>query len=212
MSLTAEDAQRLQRCLQGDGVAVLPTDTVYGLACNPTSERAIERLYELKGRPARKPSAVMFFSLQAALEDLPELGLPTAAAMRALLPGPVTLLLANPRGRYPLARGVAPVAPHEAAAPLGLRVPLFDGPLATLAEVSVPALQSSANLSGGPDPRRLADVPAELREGADLLLDGGDLGGAASTVIDLSRYDQTGRWQIVREGPVTAPELERLLG
>lgn len=212
MSLTVEDAQRLQRCLQGDGVAVLPTDTVYGLACNPASERAIERLYELKGRPARKPSAVMFFSLKAALQDLPELGAPTAAALQALLPGPVTLLLANPRGRYPLARGVAPAADNEAAAPLGLRVPAFDGPLATLARVSVPALQSSANLSGGPDPRRLVDVPAELREGADLVLDGGDLRGAASTVLDLSSYDESGSWRIVREGPVTALELKRLLG
>ncbi|MGN6372049.1 MAG: L-threonylcarbamoyladenylate synthase [Solirubrobacteraceae bacterium] len=211
MSLTAEDARRLQQCLQGEGVAVLPTDTVYGLACNPASERAIERLYELKGRPARKPSAVMFFSLEAALRDLPELGARTAAALRALLPGPVTLLLANPHGRYPLASGVAPVAPHEPTAPLGLRVPLLDGPLAALADVSVPALQSSANLSGGPDPRRLEDVPAELREGADLVLDGGGLGGAASTVVDLSRYDDGGAWRVVREGPVTAPELERLL-
>jgi L-threonylcarbamoyladenylate synthase len=191
MSIGAEDAQLLQRCLEGDGVAVVPTDTVYGLACNPASERAVERLYELKGRPARKPSAVMFFSLEAALAELPELGPRTATALEALLPGPVTLLVANPRGRYPLARGV--VAPDEQpVAALGLRVPLFEGGLAALAEVSVPALQSSANLSGGLDPRRLAGVP--------------------STVVDLSRYDQDGVWRIVREGPVKAPDLERVLG
>lgn len=213
MSLTAEDARLLQQCLEADSVAVIPTDTVYGLACNPASARAVERLYELKGRPTRKPSAVMFFSLEAALAELTELGPRTAAALAALLPGPVTLLVANPRGRYPLARGVAPSTPaKDAIAPLGVRVPLFEGPLAALTDVSVPALQSSANLSGGPDPRCLADVPQQLREGADLVLDGGELGGAASTVVDLSRYDEEGVWRVVREGPVGAPELERALG
>ncbi len=69
----------------------------------------------------------------------------------------------------------------------------------------MPAAQSSANLSGGPDPRRLSDVPPHLREGADLVLDGGELPGAASTVIDLSGYEQTGTWRIVREGPLAAP-------
>lgn len=213
MTLTTEEAHRLQECLAGHGVAVVPTDTVYGLACNPASERAVERMYELKGRPARKPSAVMFFSLEAALADLGELGPRTAAALQSLLPGPVTLLVANPRGRYPLARGVMRAdSADDPVAPLGLRVPRFDGPLAALAEVRLPALQSSANLSGGLDPRQLADVPVELRDRADLVLDGGELGGAASTVVDLSRYDEDGSWRIVREGPIRAPELERLLG
>jgi L-threonylcarbamoyladenylate synthase len=213
VSLTAEDARRLQQCLEGDGVAVIPTDTVYGLACNPASERAVERLYELKGRPARKPSAVMFFSLEAALAELHELGPRTSAALAALLPGPVTLLVANPRGRYPLARGVTTSVPAgDAVGPLGVRVPRLEGPLAALADVSVPALQSSANLSGGPDPRRLADVPPQLRAGAGLALDGGELDGAASTVVEVSRYDEDGIWRIVREGPVAVAELERVLG
>jgi L-threonylcarbamoyladenylate synthase len=75
----------------------------------------------------------------------------------------------------------------------------------------VPALQSSANLSGGPDSRRLADVPGQLREGAELVLDGGELSGAASTVVDLSRYEEDRIWRIVREGPIGASELERAL-
>lgn len=213
--LTAGDAQLLQRCLEGDGLAVFPTDTVYGLACNPASERAVERLYELKGRPDRKPSAVMFFSLGAALGDLPELGPRTVAALRALLPGPVTLLVANPRGRYPLARGVVSAGERmeeQPAAALGLRVPLFEGPLQALAQVGAPALQSSANLSGGGDARRLDDVPLQLREGAEIVLDGGELPGSASTVVDLASYEQGGGWQVVRQGPVARTALERVLG
>ena len=197
------DAERLEACLAGDGVALIPTDTVYGLACNPDSERALRRIYELKRRPPQKPAAVMFFSLQAALTTLSELGPRTRAAAQALLPGPVTLLLANPHGRYPGACAPSGDGPGL----LGLRVPALEGPLADLAAIGLPAAQSSANFAGQPDPRTLAEVQAELREGADLVLDGGELPGTASTVIDLSEYEQSGSWRVLREGPVGAESL-----
>lgn len=207
VTLTHEHALRLEECLAGDGVAVIPTDTVYGLSCNPGSAKAVRRVYELKERPPAKPAAVMFFSLGAALESLAELGPRTRSAIGSLLPGPVTLLLPNPERRFPLA-----CDPLEAgSALLGLRVPAFAGPLAVLAGVEAPAAQSSANLSGGPDPRRLGDVPIELRAGADLVLDGGELPGVASTVIDLSEYEQSGRWRVVREGPLDAAFLQTAL-
>ncbi|HWX87298.1 MAG TPA: Sua5/YciO/YrdC/YwlC family protein [Solirubrobacteraceae bacterium] len=210
MSLTPADARRLQACLLGDGVALLPTDTVYGLACNPESETAMRRVYELKGRPSLKPAAVMFFALEPAFEVLAEIGPRTRAALGALLPGPVTLLLENPNRRFPLACDSAGVG----SGLLGLRVPRFEGPLAALAAVSVPAAQSSANLSGGGDPRDLRNVPLELREDADLVLDGGELPGSASTVVDLAEYERSGGWRIVREGPLgaasVAAALERL--
>lgn len=203
MSLTDEDAARLQECLSGDGVALIPTDTVYGLACNPRSERATRRIYELKGRPQRKPSAVMFFALAPALDALPGIGARTRAAMEALLPGPVTLLVPNPRHLFPLA--------GEGAA-LGVRVPLMDGPLTPLVQVSVPALQSSANMSGGADPRRLSEVPSRLRDSADLVLDGGELPGMASTVVGLQAYERTGAWTVVRDGALSIETLSRALG
>jgi L-threonylcarbamoyladenylate synthase len=234
LPIAAEDATRLEECLARDGVAVIPTDTVYGLACNPDSESALRRIYELKRRPPLKPAAVMFFALEPALETLTELGPRTREAVEALLPGPVTLLLPNRLARFAPAcdppgvdmggdtrvegaprahaRGAARTHEGSDAALLGLRVPAFTGELATLASVRVPAAQSSANLSGGPDPRCLQDIPVELREGADLVLDGGELPGTASTVIDLSRYEQDGRWQMVREGPLNSSALKRLLG
>jgi L-threonylcarbamoyladenylate synthase len=205
VSVTPEDTTRLELCLAGGGVAVIPTDTVYGLACNPTSATAVRRVYELKGRPPVKPAAVMFFSLQPALKLLAELGPQTRRALGALLPGPVTLLLPNPRQRFPLVCDPQ----GTGSALLGLRVPAFVSPLALLSGVGVPVAQSSANLSG--DPRRLQDVPVELREGADLMLDGGELPGSASTVIDLAEYEQNGDWRIVREGPLQQTALERLL-
>jgi L-threonylcarbamoyladenylate synthase len=208
MSLGPGDAARLEECLAGDGVAVIPTDTVYGLACNPESETALRRVYELKRRPPAVPAAVMFFALEPASESLTELEPRTRAALSALLPGPVTLLLANPERRFPLACDPA----HSGSGLLGLRVPAFSGPLAALEGVRLPAAQSSANLSGERDPRRLQDVPVELREGADLVLDGGELPGNASTVIDLSTYEQSGTWRIVRAGPLDRRALEQILG
>ncbi len=199
----AAGARRLRECLLAGGVAVIPTDTVYGLACDPLRREAVRRLYELKGRPPERPAAVMFFTLGAALEALPELGAHERAALRALLPGPLTVLLPNRERRYPLTGG---------SETLGLRVPLLPERLAALRAVEDPIMQSSANLSGGPDTRRLADIPSALLEGADLALDGGELPGTASTVLDLRDYERTGRWDTVREGPVGQAELERALG
>lgn len=207
-SIGEHDLARLRDCLLKNGVAVIPTDTVYGLACDPDSQLAVTRLYELKGRARAKPAAVMFFAVEAALERLPELGGRTRMALRALLPGPVTLLLDNPRQRFPLA---CSPGPGEPVGLLGLRVPVFEGALAPLAGLEVAAMQSSANLSGGPDPCRLQDVPAQLREGADVVLDGGELSGLASTVIDLSEYERTGDWRVVREGPLSEATVRATL-
>jgi L-threonylcarbamoyladenylate synthase len=206
--LTADDAARLSACLARDGVAVIPTDTVYGLAFPPDSEAAVRRVYELKRRTALKPCAVMFFALDPALRALPALGPRTEAALRALLPGPVTLLLPNPERRYRPACDPA----GAGSGLLGLRVPSLAPPLAALAAVSAPVAQSSANLSGNPDPRLLSDVPRSLREGSDLVLDGGPLPGVASTVIDLSGYERSGGWRIVREGPLARARVEGVLG
>lgn len=186
-------AQAFANTITEGGVVVFPADTVYGLACDPESAAAVDRLYTLKGRPPDKPAAVMFFSIGRALEDL-VLGARTRRALERLLPGGVTLLLPNPERRFPLACGPDPET-------LGLRVP----DLPSLADVSVPVLQSSANLSGGGDARRLDEVPEPIRAGADLVIDGGELPGTPSTVVDLRRYEDGGAWTVVRTGLV-APE------
>ena len=203
--ITVADAEAFARCIEDGGVAVFPADTVYGLACHPENRAAVDRLYELKGRPPEKPAAVMFFDRDAAFAALPGLGSQTRSALEALLPGGVTALLANPGNRFPLACGPDP-------GPLGLRVPALTGPLAVLASVGVPVLQSSANHAGGADARRVQDVPEEIRSAADVVLDGGDLPGTPSTVVDLRRYEDEGRWAVVRAGAVGEAGLRRALG
>jgi L-threonylcarbamoyladenylate synthase len=192
-------AAAFAKAVRAGGVVVFPADTVYGLACDPDSSAAVDRLYSLKGRPPDKPAAVMFFSVDAAL-DAVALGPRTRGALERLLPGGVTLLLPNRERRFPLACGPDPET-------LGLRVP--DVPL--LADVSVPVLQSSANRSGGGDARRVDEVPEEIREGADLVIDGGELPGTPSTVVDLREYEASGAWSVVRAGLVAPGAIGTVL-
>jgi len=198
------DAETFSRCIAVGGVAVFPADTVYGLACEPDLEDAVRRLYFLKHRRPDRPAAVMFFSLDLALAALPELGRRTTAALEALLPGAVTLLLPNPRRRYPLACGPDP-------ATLGLRVPEWPEALAGLGAVRWPVLQSSANLTGETEARTLDAVPESIRDAADLVLDGGELPGTPSTVVDLRAFEDHDGWAIAREGAVPAAAIERAL-
>jgi L-threonylcarbamoyladenylate synthase len=202
--VSEQDAQRLRQCLDGGGVAVFPSDTVYGICCDPDSELAARRLYALKGRPAARPAAVMFFALEPALQMLDELEPDERAALSALLPGPVTLLLANPARRFSPACRIDP-------ATLGLRVPELPERLGALRSLKTPLMQSSANLSGQPDARTLAEVPKSMLDGVDVVLDGGELPGRPSTVIDLRDYRVHRRWHVLREGALSRAAVRETL-
>jgi L-threonylcarbamoyladenylate synthase len=196
----SEPARALERCIAAGGVALFGADTVYGLACDPENPDAVKRLYALKGRPAAKPSAVMWFGVEQALQALPELGPRTREALSSLLPGGLTVLVPNPAHWFPLACA-------NDRDTLGIRVP----EMPELAGAECAVLQSSANLAGGPDARRLKDVPEAIRAGVDLVLDRGELPGVASTVIDLRAYEANGSWSVVRAGAVPEAELRRVL-
>ena len=203
--MTAEEVATFGRCMAVGGVALFPADTVYGLATEPDSKEGVHRLYRLKGRAPDRPAAVMFFSLDLALAALPELAARTRAAVERVLPGGLTLLLPNPARRYPLACGPSPEV-------VGVRVPLLEGRLAPLAGLAWPVLQSSANPSGGPDARRVEDIDPRIRAGVDLILDAGELPGTPSTVVDLTSYEKTGEFAIVRDGAVPRARVEEALG
>jgi L-threonylcarbamoyladenylate synthase len=199
--ITRADAETFARCIAVGGVAVFPADTVYGLACEPDTREAVERLYALKGRSPAKPSAIMFFDLELAFAALPELEPRTRSLLERLLPGGITALLPNPLRRYPLACGPDP---HT----LGLRVPALPAEIEALAGMRWPVMQSSANRAGGLDAQLLEEVPEEIREGADLVLDGGALEGTPSTVVDLRRFELDGMWAVLRQGAVPEREIE----
>jgi L-threonylcarbamoyladenylate synthase len=175
---------------------VIPTDTVYGLVSTPLRSEPVERLYELKGRGARQPTALMAPDIEMLFELVPELRGRSGVIARALLPGPITLVLANPARRFRWLTGERPDT-------IGVRVPELPGVAAEILH-SVGALAAtSANLPGGPDPAALEDVPAEIRNRCATAIDGGRLPGVPSTVVDCIAEEP----KVLREGAVPAAEV-----
>jgi L-threonylcarbamoyladenylate synthase len=176
-------------------------DTVYGLCADPHREPPTRELYRMKGRPPEQPTALLARDVDLLLELVPELRGRAATLVRALLPGPFTLILPNPAERYRWLTGATPDR-------IGVRVPELAGPGAeVLAQVGA-VVATSANLRGGPDPRRLEDVPVEIRAGAAAVVDGGELPGTPSTVLDLTGDEP----RVVRDGAIPGAEaLERAL-
>jgi L-threonylcarbamoyladenylate synthase len=192
--------EQVLRALRAGEPVVLPFDTVYGLAADPQNEEAVRRLYDLKGRADVKASAVVAGDLDHLFNCIPELRRLDAMLGR-VLPGPLTLIVANPAGRYPWLTGSNPSA-------IGIRVPLLEGDTAAVLEQLGVVVATSANHPGGTDPRRLEDVPRDVREGAGAVLDGGELPGSPSTVIDLTGPEP----RILREGALPGEEALRRLG
>jgi L-threonylcarbamoyladenylate synthase len=182
------DVDEVVEAVRRGALAVIPTDTVYGLVCSPEREDSVRELSRLKGREATQPIALLAASVDRLLELLPEAQEPL---LRALLPGPYTLVLPNPGRHYPWLAGERPQT-------IGVRVPEANKVITRLGAVAA----TSANRHGGPDPRRLADVPREILDGVAVALDAGELPGTPSTVLDLSGREP----RVLREGAVPAAE------
>jgi L-threonylcarbamoyladenylate synthase len=174
---------------------ILPTDTVYGLCTTPYREGPVSRLARLKGRDASQPIALLASDLDMLFECVPELRGRSGVIARALLPGPYTLVLANPARRYRWLTGARPET-------IGVRVPELPVEAARVVAAVGAVAATSANASGGADPARLADVPKELRSACAAPLDAGELPGTASTVLDFSGDEP----QVLREGAAPADE------
>ena len=176
---------------------ILPTDTVYGLVTSAADAAPAERLYKLKGRDPLQPSALLSADLEQLFQCLPELTDRAIAIAGALLPGPYTLILPNPAHRYRWITGAAPDT-------IGVRVPeLPDSADRILSHVAC-VVATSANLPGGPEPRRIADIPRELLEQVAAVVDGGELPGIPSTIIDFTGEEP----RVIREG--AAPSADAI--
>jgi L-threonylcarbamoyladenylate synthase len=179
---------------------VLPTDTVYGLCATPYTAEPVEQLHRLKGRDEQQPIALLASDLDMLFECVPELRGRAGLIAGALLPGPLTLVLPNPARRFPWLTGARPET-------IGVRVPELEGDTKAIVHRVGAVAATSANLTGGPDPKSLDEVPDEIRSAAAVVVDGGELAGIPSTVVDLTGPEP----QVLREGAVPAAVvLERL--
>jgi L-threonylcarbamoyladenylate synthase len=178
---------------------LLPTDTVYGL-CAATGEAAAARAYSLKGRQGDQPTALLAADVERLFEYLPELHGRSAAIVRALLPGPYTLVLENPARRYPWLTGARPDS-------IGVRVAALPGRAQRVLDEVGCVLATSANDPGGPSPVTLAEVPERIRAGCEAEIDAGLLPGVPSTVLDFTGPEPV----VLREGAApSAVAIERV--
>jgi tRNA threonylcarbamoyl adenosine modification protein (Sua5/YciO/YrdC/YwlC family) len=180
-------------------LAILPTDTVYGIAAAASVRAACDRLYQLKSRPAAQPVAVAAGSVELLLSEVvPDAGEPVHAAVRALLPGPLTLIVPHPGGQFAHLCGGRPA--------LGVRVPVLESRVAALADGVGGLALTSANLRGEPAPAVLDEVAEELLAACRVTVDGGRLRGSASAVIDITGPAPV----VVRDGPGADDAVRRI--
>jgi L-threonylcarbamoyladenylate synthase len=191
--VSSADVVRAIAALRAGGLAIVPTDTVYGLAAAGDDEAAARRLYTAKGRAAIQPTALVLTSVEELVARVPELPAPALRVAHALLPGPFTLVLPNPGRRYGWLNAERPEA-------IGIRVPAVEGHGRDVLVALGALVATSANLPGGRDPMRLDDVPPELVAVVGAVVDGGELPGTPSTVIDVSGSEP----RVLREGAVPA--------
>jgi L-threonylcarbamoyladenylate synthase len=213
-ALDAADAPALAARIRAARLVCFPTDTVYGVggALTPT---VVAALVAAKGRDPGKPLQVVFPSTIAFARAVA----PSPRLLRAclrLFPGPVTIVVPYPSGwTCPApAEGVWPgEGEATAVATLGVRVPAWPGTAPVMAALELPLVASSANFGGAPAPASLDEVEAGLLARCDLALDAGRVGGTSSSVVDLSRYAETGRWRLLRAGAWGEAEIAaRLTG
>jgi len=176
---------------------ILPTDTVYGLVAAPFRAEPVRRLYALKGRDESQPIALMTPELHLLFELVPELRGRAELIARALLPGLYTLVFPNPARRFGWLTG-------SRQDTIGVRVPELPEPSAEILRTVGALAATSANAAGGPEPARLEDVPQELKSAVAVVLDGGELPGTASTVLDFTGPEP----RVLREG--AAPSADAI--
>ena len=177
---------------RGDGVLLVPTETVYGLVCDASHEAARAKIYEMKRRPSSKLLTLFFASREAAEASFPDMPEPAKRFAAAFCPGPVTLIV------------------PDGGAFTGFRIPDHPDLLRLLAAYGRPLASTSANLSGQPPAHTVDEALKSLAMPPDGILDGGAIppDSAASTVVKILR---DGTWSILRPGPVSEEMLRSAL-
>jgi L-threonylcarbamoyladenylate synthase len=203
LRLTPEDDLKpFVEALRAGESTVLPTDTVYGLACAAHLEDACERTLSLKGRDLSKPTSIIVASVDILVSlVLGDLDPPKAKLARALLHTSVTLVLPNPRGIFPWLCGDDPSS-------IGVRMPILRPAIADAIDHVRAIAATSANMAGGPDPVTLDDVPEAILSSVAVAVDAGRApAGKPSTVVDLTGPEPV----ILREGALSERDVHEIL-
>jgi L-threonylcarbamoyladenylate synthase len=188
LALNSDSISLAARAVRRGLLVVYPTDTVYGLGCDPLNHAAVRRLFEAKGRES-KPVPVLCASAEKA-EELVRFSGRATELSREYWPGALTIVA-------PLRRQVAPQL-TQGGEFLGVRVPAHPGCLELIAACGGWLTGTSANRSGEPSARSAGEALDDLGDSVDVVLDGGRLGGKESTVVKVVGDEVT----ILRTGPI----------
>jgi tRNA threonylcarbamoyl adenosine modification protein (Sua5/YciO/YrdC/YwlC family)/dephospho-CoA kinase len=194
--IITEDIEAAAEIIKAGGLVAVPTETVYGLACNGLDEKAVGRVYEVKGRPEVKPLSLMVPGPGAFAQYCVDI--PQAAYFLAerFWPGPLTIVLKSD--------GIVPSIVRVGGETVALRCPDHKATLALLEKAGLPLAAPSANPSGLPSPKTAQEVLSYFDGAIDAVIDGGECGvGRESTIIDLSAVP----YRILREGALSETEV-----
>ncbi|OGS21705.1 MAG: threonylcarbamoyl-AMP synthase [Elusimicrobia bacterium RIFOXYA2_FULL_39_19] len=182
------------------GVVIFPTETVYGIGADAFNETAIKRIFEIKGRPENNPLSIHIASKEAIKEIAVEVPDFIYKIIDNFLPGPLTIVLKkNP---------AIPAVVTAGKNTVGIRFPAHTVALEFIKQSGCYIAAPSANFSEQKSPQSIAEIPKELLEKTDFVLDAGLTGsGISSTVVDFTVSPP----KILRQGKITLEELKKFI-
>jgi L-threonylcarbamoyladenylate synthase len=178
------------KVIQGGGVIIYPTETLYGLGANPLDPEAMKRVYAIKGREGSKPIPFLIKDremLETLVEDVPPMG---RQLMERYWPGALTLIFRAKKGLPPSLWGEGGT--------IGLRISAHPVARLIVEAVDIPLTSTSANPAGGGNLTDCRSIAQVFGDQVDLIIDGGIVPGIGSTVIDLVMTPP----KVVREGMI----------
>jgi tRNA threonylcarbamoyl adenosine modification protein (Sua5/YciO/YrdC/YwlC family) len=185
-------------CLRNGAVVALPTDTFYGLAVDPVSLYAVERIYQIKTRQKHKPLSLLISGLAQAYELARDTDPRLDKLADRFWPGPLTVIVR--------AGTKLPLRSTANTGNVALRVPDAAIPRAVVEHFGLPITATSANLQGAPECTSAACVRDQIGDRVPLIIDGGPTGHALpTTIVDLSLGPD--RYEILREGAIPTHEI-----
>ncbi|MCX7831388.1 MAG: L-threonylcarbamoyladenylate synthase [Actinobacteria bacterium] len=198
--LEKQEILEIVEILRNGGIALIPTETVYGLFCVYNNKQAVERIFEIKKRPKEKILTLTLADVEQS-EDFVFLENWQKSTMKRFLPGPVTFVLKTKANLLP------ELISEEGKT--GIRIPDLELIQELIQYLRMPLASTSANLSGHPSPAKFSDVSQEILHSVDVAVDGGECSEKIpSTVYDLSFFP--GR--LIRKGKIEEEEIVKVAG
>lgn len=191
------ELNEIKKILDNDGVIIFPTDTVYGIACNCFSEKAIKKVFDIKKRPENKPINVLSNNLDKIKLVSKNISEKEEFLINKYMPGALTIILdKNEKVSDILTAGLDTI---------GVRIPKNNISLRILENVSYPLATTSANISGDSAGIKITDFLKEFDGVVDAIIDGGETDlKVASTIV---RVESDNKLKIIREGTLKIKEM-----